>query len=88
MAVNEHFACKTRNWTQKGDSEVKHLLADLGLTLNETRQKFEAMNSTRRKEVIQTLEKEMAPSFASFIAHFGYSSRVCAADVARGLAAR
>ncbi|KAK5984439.1 Cell division control protein 45 [Trichostrongylus colubriformis] len=88
MAVNEHFACKTRNWTQKGDSEVKHLLADLGLTLNETRQKFEAMKSARRKEVMQTLEKEMTPSFASFIAHFGYSSRVCAADVARGLAAR
>ncbi|KAK6046464.1 CDC45-like protein [Cooperia oncophora] len=88
MNVNEHFACKTRNWTQKGDSEVKHLLAHLGLTLNETRQKFEAMNSVRRKEVIQVLEKEMAPSFASFIAHFGYSSRVCAADVARGLAAR
>ncbi|KAL6727855.1 hypothetical protein Aduo_009695 [Ancylostoma duodenale] len=88
MAVNEHFACKTRNWTQRGDSDVKHLLANLGLTLNETRQKFEAMNSTRRKEVIQTLEKEMTPSFASFIAHFGYSNRVCAADVARGLAAR
>ncbi|VDL81773.1 unnamed protein product [Nippostrongylus brasiliensis] len=88
MAVNEHFACKTRNWTQKGDSEVKHLLADLGLTLNESRQKFEAMTSTRRKEVIQTLEKEMTPSFASFIAHFGYSSRVNAADVARGLAVR
>ncbi|XGW17158.1 hypothetical protein V3C99_002065 [Haemonchus contortus] len=88
MAVNEYFSCKTRNWTQKGDSEVKHLLANLGLTLNETRQKFEAMNSTRRKEVIQTLEKEMTPSFASFIAHFGYSSRVSAADVARGLAAR
>ncbi|ETN77660.1 hypothetical protein NECAME_03078 [Necator americanus] len=46
------------------------------------------MGSTRRKEVIQTLEKEMTPSFASFIAHFGYSNRVCAADVARGLAAR
>lgn len=88
MAVNEHFACKTKNWTQKGDSEVKHLLAALGLTLNETRQKFEAMKSARRKEVIQTLEKEMTPSFASFIAHFGYSNRVCAADVARGVAVR
>lgn len=58
------------------------------LTLNETRQKFEAMKSARRKEVIQTLEKEMTPSFASFIAHFGYSNRVCAADVARGVAVR
>ncbi|CAJ0598921.1 unnamed protein product [Cylicocyclus nassatus] len=88
MSVNEHFACKTRNWTQRGDSDVKHLLANLGLTLNETQQKFEAMTSTRRKEVIQTLEKEMLPSFATFIAHFGFSDRICAADVARGLAAR
>ncbi|VDM61088.1 unnamed protein product [Angiostrongylus costaricensis] len=88
MVVNEHFACKTRNWTQKGDSDVKHLLANLGLTLHETRQKFEAMTSTRRKEVMQTLEKEMTPPFASFIAHFGYSNRVSAADVARGMAVR
>ncbi|KJH50484.1 CDC45-like protein [Dictyocaulus viviparus] len=88
MVVNEHFACKTRNWTQRGDSDVKHLLASLGLTLSETKQKFEAMTSTRRKEVVQTLEKEMTPPFASFIAHFGYSNRVSAADVARGLAIR
>ncbi|KAJ1366722.1 hypothetical protein KIN20_027475 [Parelaphostrongylus tenuis] len=88
MVVNEYFACKTRNWTQKGDSDVKHLLANLGLTLNETRQKFQAMTSTRRKEVTQTLEKEMTSSFTSFIAHFGYSNRVSAADVARGMAVR
>uniref|UniRef100_A0A0K0CTP2 RGS domain-containing protein n=1 Tax=Angiostrongylus cantonensis TaxID=6313 RepID=A0A0K0CTP2_ANGCA len=88
MVVSEYFACKTRNWTQKGDSDVKHLLANLGLTLHETRQKFEAMTSTRRKEVMQTLEKEMTPPFASFIAHFGYSNRVNAADVARGMAVR
>uniref|UniRef100_A0A1I7XIL0 Guanylate cyclase domain-containing protein n=1 Tax=Heterorhabditis bacteriophora TaxID=37862 RepID=A0A1I7XIL0_HETBA len=88
MMVNEHFACKTKNWTQKGDSDVKHLLANLGLTLNETKQKFEAMSSNRKKEVTDTLEKEMASSFASFIAHLGYCNRVNAADVARGVAAR
>ncbi|KHJ91960.1 CDC45-like protein [Oesophagostomum dentatum] len=76
-----------RNSGAKAD-DLLRVSFEKELTLNETRQKFEAMTSTRRKEVIQTLEKEMTPSFATFIAHFGYSNRVCAADVARGLAAR
>ncbi|CAI4220958.1 unnamed protein product [Auanema sp. JU1783] len=88
MMVNELFACRTKNWTQRGDAEVKHLLAGLGLTLNETKQKYEAMTTERRKEVFNTLEQDMKSTFASFIAHLGYCSRITSADLARALAVK
>ncbi|GMR59000.1 hypothetical protein PMAYCL1PPCAC_29195 [Pristionchus mayeri] len=85
MKVDPLFACKTRNWSQRGEHEMKHLLANIGLTLNECRQKFTSMTLERRKEVIQLLEKAMDAKFASFFVHRGFSERVSACDVGRAL---
>ncbi|PAV76308.1 hypothetical protein WR25_16955 isoform C [Diploscapter pachys] len=88
MAVNEYFACKTKNWTQKGEKNMKELLAKMGITLVETSRKFESIESKQKKELIEILDKEMGIGFASFTVHLGYSGQVNAADIARAAALR
>ena len=58
------------------------------LTLQETMQTFEAMDTTRRKEVCEILAKEMKSSFVSYRAHLGFSSPISAADMARAIAVK
>ncbi|GMS80078.1 hypothetical protein PENTCL1PPCAC_2253, partial [Pristionchus entomophagus] len=85
MKVNPLFACKTKNWNQRGEHEMKHLLANIGLTLNECRQKFTTMTLERRVEVVGLLEKAMDCKFVSFFVHLGFTERVSACDVGRSL---
>lgn len=88
MMVNEYFSIKTKNWTQKGDVNIRHLLAQLGITLAETTQKFEALQTEQRNLVVDVLEKEMDSSFATFFGTIGYSGKLSAYDVARAATVR
>ncbi|CAD6188133.1 unnamed protein product [Caenorhabditis auriculariae] len=88
MMVDEYFSIKTKNWTQKGDLNIRHLLASLGITLSETKQKFEALSTEQRKTLTAILEKEMSSAFATFFVHLGYSCKLNAADVARAVILR
>ncbi|CAB3401292.1 unnamed protein product [Caenorhabditis bovis] len=88
MMVDEYFSIKTKNWTQKGDINIRHLLANLGITLAETRQKFDALSTEQKNVVVEILEKEIDSSFATFYAHLGYCGKLNAVDVARAVAVR
>ncbi|CAI2347981.1 unnamed protein product [Caenorhabditis sp. 36 PRJEB53466] len=88
MMFNEYFAIKTKNWTQKGDANIRHLLANLGITLAETKQKFEALPTEQRNLVVDVLEKEMSKSFASFFGTLGYSGKLSAYDVGYAVSVR
>ncbi|KAI1730871.1 CDC45-like protein [Ditylenchus destructor] len=88
MSNDNLFVCQSKLWTQKGDQALKHILAKLGLTLAECRQNYTAMSVERRKEVFQILEEHISSSFASFKAHFGYSTCYSSADFARILSYR
>ncbi|CAI5444247.1 unnamed protein product [Caenorhabditis angaria] len=88
MMIDEYFSIKTKNWTQRGDVNIRHLLASLGITLAETRQKFEALSTEQRNVVTDILEKEIDSSFATFFAHLGYCAKLSAADLARGISVR
>ena len=58
------------------------------LTIQETKQRFEAMETTRRKEVIEILHNEMKSEFCTYFAHLGYLNPISAADTARALAVK
>lgn len=88
MMVSEYFSIKTKNWTQKGDVNIRHLLAQLGITLHETKQKFEALPTEQRNLVVDVLEKEMDSSFATFFGTLGYCGKLSACDVARAVTLR
>ncbi|KAI1709309.1 CDC45-like protein domain-containing protein [Ditylenchus destructor] len=88
MSNDNIFVCQSKLWTQKGDQSLKHILAKLGLTLAECRQNYTAMSVERRKEVFEILEEHISSSFASFKAHFGYSTCYSSADFARILSYR
>ncbi|CAL2037090.1 unnamed protein product [Caenorhabditis brenneri] len=88
MMVNEYFSIKTKNWTQKGDANTRHLLAQLGITLHETKQKFESLPTEQRALVVEVLEKEMDSAFATFFATLGYCGKLSACDVARAVSVR
>ncbi|PIC38450.1 hypothetical protein B9Z55_010461 [Caenorhabditis nigoni] len=85
MTVNEYFSIKTKNWTQRGDANIRQLLTQLGITLHETKQKFESLPTEQRKLVVDVLEKEMDSSFATFFATLGYCGKLSACDVARAV---
>ncbi|EFP09541.1 hypothetical protein CRE_25146 [Caenorhabditis remanei] len=88
MWHNEYFSIKTKNWTQKGDTNIRHLLTQLGVTLHETTQKFESLSTEQRIHVVDLLEKEMDSAFATFFATLGYSGKLSACDVARAVTVR
>ncbi|CAJ0919979.1 unnamed protein product, partial [Mesorhabditis belari] len=83
MRVNQFFACKTTNWSQTGEDNMKKLYARLGITLAEARQVFSSLSTERKKEIAMILNFETKEHFHTFTAHIGYSARVTAADTAR-----
>uniref|UniRef100_A0A8R1HJ66 Uncharacterized protein n=1 Tax=Caenorhabditis japonica TaxID=281687 RepID=A0A8R1HJ66_CAEJA len=88
MMVNDYFSIKTKNWTQKGEINTRHLLTELGITLHETKQKFESLATDQRNNVVVTLEKEMDSSFATFFGTLGYCGKLSAYDVAQAVTLR
>jgi len=88
MCNDHHFICPSKLWTQKGEMNLKHILANLGLTQAECRQNFNSMSLERQKEIFDILHRHTNSTFATFKSHFGYSTNYNAADVARILALR
>lgn len=88
MVNHEFFVCQTRYWQQRGDYQMRALLATLGLTLSECNQLYSAMSQERRAEVFQILQKKIDSNFASFTAVVGYCNRINASDFARVLSYR
>ncbi|CAJ0579723.1 unnamed protein product, partial [Mesorhabditis spiculigera] len=84
--VDETFACRTKNWTQKGESDTKFMYLQMSISIAETRQKFSTLKTDRRKEIVASIEKAMEYNFSTFIAHIGFSMKVLASDISRVLA--
>ncbi|KAL3117078.1 hypothetical protein niasHT_007481 [Heterodera trifolii] len=85
MANDPFFICQGKLWSQRGEDRFKEILAQLGLTLAECLQNFEAMKKERRQEVFTILEKHVGAGLYSFTSHLGYSTAYSACDFARAL---
>ncbi|XP_071448319.1 cell division control protein 45 homolog [Hetaerina americana] len=82
-----YTACKLKLWSLRGEKRLNELLAEMGLPLVQSRQKFSAMDLVLRKEFQTSLEKVSEKYglsnivYASFVLQYGFRSRFCAADV-------
>ncbi|KDR16293.1 cell division control protein 45 homolog [Zootermopsis nevadensis] len=82
-----YSAVKLKLWTLRGENKLHELLAEMGLPLVQSRQKFNAMDLVLRQEFHSMIAK-LADKYqlhdiviASFTLQYGFRSRYCAADV-------
>ncbi|KAI4486866.1 hypothetical protein M0802_012266 [Mischocyttarus mexicanus] len=80
-------AVTLRLWSIKGEQRLKELLAEMGLPLAQSRQRFTAMDLTLRHEFKQMVER-LAGKYkvdrilgTSFTLQYGYRFKYCASDV-------
>lgn len=85
MSNESVFICQSKLWSQRGEDKFKEILSQLGLTLAECHQNFDAMKRDRRSEVFDILMKHLDTGFASFSSHLGYNVSYSAVDFARVL---
>ncbi|KAJ4426617.1 hypothetical protein ANN_26415 [Periplaneta americana] len=82
-----YSAVKLKLWTLRGEKKLHELLAEMGLPLVQSRQKFGAMDLVLRQEfhsmIAKLAEKYHLDDivFASFTLQYGFRNRYCAADV-------
>ena len=91
------LACLFKIWTNKGKKKLNEFLADLGLPLNECKQKYAYMDSSFKNDFksvvasdnIKTKYKyDEAQIYSStFIASFGYCNKLSAFDMAMAVEA-
>ncbi|XP_043495975.1 cell division control protein 45 homolog isoform X1 [Polistes fuscatus] len=80
-------AVSLRLWSIRGEQRLKELLAEMGLPLAQSRQRFTAMDLTLRHEFRQMVEK-LAGKYnvdrivgTSFTLQYGYRFKYCASDI-------
>ncbi|XP_076755492.1 cell division cycle protein 45 [Xylocopa sonorina] len=80
-------AVSLRLWSVRGEQRLKELLAEMGLPLAQSKQRFSAMDLALRHEFRQMIEK-LAGKFkvdsvigTSFTLQYGYRFKYCASDV-------
>ncbi|KAK7865622.1 hypothetical protein R5R35_009788 [Gryllus longicercus] len=93
LRYSRYSATKLRLWTLRGESKVQELLAEIGLPLVQSRQKFTSMNMILRKEFPESMEK-LGEKYnmdrimtATFFLQYGYRGRFCAFDFVYGVLA-
>ncbi|KZC14878.1 PREDICTED: cell division control protein 45 homolog [Dufourea novaeangliae] len=80
-------AVSLRLWSIRGEQRLKELLAEMGLPLEQSRQRFNAMDLALRHEFRQMIEK-LAGKYkvdsiigTSFTLQYGYRFKYCASDI-------
>lgn len=80
-------AVALRLWSIRGEQRLKELLAEMGLPLIQSKQRFSAMDLTLRQEFRQMVEK-LAGKYnvdriigTSFTLQYGYRFKYCASDI-------
>lgn len=80
-------AVALRLWSIRGEQRLKELLAEMGLPLDQSKQRFSSMDLNLRQEFRQMVEK-LAGKYrveavigASFTLQFGYKFKYCASDI-------
>ena len=93
MSSSDYTTCRFRLWTQRGRDRMLECLADMGLPITESQQKFSAMDFQLREKVpslFQKLSNKYGLSeltYGSFHAAYGYRAKLSAADMAISCAA-
>lgn len=84
---------KFKLFSIKGERKVLDFLADLGIPLTESKQRFNYINTEIREEIPKAIEAKKDKYeiqdifFSTFSCQFGYQHKYCAADIARAVAA-
>lgn len=80
-------AVSLRLWSLRGENRLRELLAEMGLPLAQSKQRFSAMDLNLRQEFKEMVEK-LASKYkvdsivgASFTLQYGYKFKYCASDV-------
>ena len=91
------LACLFKMWTNKGKKKLNEFLADLGLPLNECKQKYAYMDSSYKNDFKMLVASENIKEkyrydetfifLSTFIASFGYTNKLTAFDMAYGVEA-
>lgn len=87
LRYSMYSCCKLRLWTLRGEKKVQELLAEMGLPLVQSRQKFTSMDLELRQEFHSKIEKLGEKynmdriTYASFALQHGFRGRYCASDV-------
>ena len=82
-----YTAAKFKIWTLKGKQKLSEFLAELGLPLNQAKQKFATMDLGLRNDVRAMFEEKADKyglediTYQSFTAAFGFRHKFCASDV-------
>ncbi|XP_057295663.1 cell division control protein 45 homolog isoform X1 [Hydractinia symbiolongicarpus] len=90
---SQYTSCGFRLFTMKGKKRLHELFADMGLPIKQCQQKFSSMDADLRgnvKEWIDSLAEKYGLddlSYGSFVAQYGYRSKLCAGDVVFAISA-
>lgn len=87
LCHSSYTACRFRVWTIKGKKRLHEFLADIGLPLNQCKQKYSSMDVELRshlKEWIEDASEKFGLDeimYGSFTVQLGYKTKLCASDV-------
>ncbi|XP_064392878.1 cell division control protein 45 homolog [Halichondria panicea] len=87
LCHSEYTACRFKVWTMKGHKKLMEFLADMGLPLVQSKQKFASMEmqhrDTFKESFTESARKYQVEDFTygSFVAQFGYKNKFCAGDL-------
>ncbi|XP_071094476.1 cell division control protein 45 homolog [Haliotis cracherodii] len=82
------MACKFKVWTLKGQKKLNEFLAEMGMPLNQCKQKFSAMDTELKGNIKGMIQDQMNKYglvmqdivIPSFSAQYGYRNKLCATD--------
>ncbi|KAM7452073.1 DNA replication initiation factorcdc45 [Porites harrisoni] len=84
---SRYTACRFRVWTIKGKKKLHEFLADMGIPLVQSRQKFYSMDFDLRNNLKGWVETSADKfgldemSYGSFHVQYGFKNKLCASDV-------
>lgn len=93
LTCSMYSLCKMKLWSKRGERRLQELLADMGLPIVQSKQRFAAMEMTYRNEFVQKVEECGAKygltslTYPSFMTQFGYRLKFVAADMVHILVA-
>ncbi|XP_022797063.1 cell division control protein 45 homolog [Stylophora pistillata] len=84
---SRYTACRFRVWTMKGKKKLNEFLADMGIPLVQSKQKFYSMDFDLRNNLKGWVETSADKfgldemSYGTFHVQYGFKNKLCASDV-------
>lgn len=91
ICQSRYTACRFRVWTNKGKNKIKEFLADMGIPLVQSQQKYSSMDFELRSILKPSVEKSAERfgldeiSYGSFHVQYGFKTKLSASDVVYGV---